>query len=348
MQKTVTVIIPCWNEKTSIGQCLDSIVDNGYPLELLEILVVDGLSDDGTREIIHEHGQTHRCIHLVDNPKRHIPSALNIGIRQSQSDIIIRLDGHSILEKDYISNCIDLLTDHDAANVGGIIKTIPRRHTLMARMIAYSISHPFGVGLSHFRLAKKGPIRPVDTVPFGCFKRELFSEIGYFDENLPNTEDIDFNLRIKKAGKKIILSPHIVSYYYARGTLKEFVKHNYRNGFLVTAPLRFNKVNFSARHLIPIVSLFTLCGMLLVGLYYKIAWWLLEALIGCYVLLDLYFSFKAFRRMKSLGFLVFMPFMFPLLHLSYGLGSLLGLFPVVWTKLTGKRKPANGSIRASQ
>lgn len=332
-QPTVSVIIPCRNEKHYINRCLDSIIKNGYPQNLLEVIIADGFSDDGTREIIHQYSQKYKFIFMIDNPKRHLVAALNLCIKKSTGDIIVRLDGHTTMTPNYISKCIETLEKYDAANVGGIIQTIPSQDTVIANAIAYSISHPFGVGLSHYRLAKKNKVRIVDTVPFGCFRRDLFSKIGYFDEELVRVEDIDFNLRLKKAGEKIVLNPEIVSCYYSRATFNEFWKHNFANGILITEPLAKNKINFSARHVTPLLFLLGLVMIVILSFFSWHFKWLLGGLIGFYLCCNFYFSLKAAVRKKNPAYLFVMPLMFSSLHLSYGLGSLYGLWKALVNKI---------------
>lgn len=325
---SVSIVIPCRNEAKYIARCLDSIIDNGYPHALLEILVMDGLSDDGTREILSDYVKRYKFIRMIDNPRRAVPAALNIGIRASVGEVILRLDGHTLLGKGYIILCVSSLRKYNVANVGGIIKTMPGRETLIAKAIAYALSHPFGVGRSHFRL-ERSKICFVDTVPFGCYRRELFETIGYFDETLHRTEDFDFNQRIRRSGKKIILIPDIVSHYYARGTLKDFWKHNFDNGRLVTAPWAQGKMNFAVRHLTPLGAVIAM-GILTIGAFFvPNCAAVLMGLIALYFSADFYFSLKAVMRKKNIAYLPLMFFMYPFLHVSYGFGSIKGLMQVL-------------------
>lgn len=321
--KTVSIVIPCLNEERYIARCLDSVLHNEYAEGIVEIFVVDGMSTDGTRDIVRSYEARTSKVRLLDNPGRTAPAALNVGIGQASGDIIVRLDAHTTYSPDYIRKSVETLNEYGAANVGGIIKTLPSRDTMIAKAIALSISHFFGVGLSHFRLGKH-VIKYVDTVPFGCFRRELFDRIGMFDETLPRNEDIEFNRRIKKEGEKIVLTHEIVSYYYARGTLNEFWKHNFDNGFRVTAFLADGKINCSLRHMVPMLSLVLLAALALGCFRYSACCWFLAGLCGLYVTASLYFSFKTSLRQKNPLYIFLMPFMFAYLHVSYGLGTVWG------------------------
>jgi len=168
----VSVIIPCRNEEKFVGKCLDSIIQNEYPKDSIEVLVVDGLSDDRTREIVRHYSLRYPFIKLFDNAKKIVPSSLNIGIREASGEIIIRMDAHNEYEKDYIKKCVYYLEKYNADNVGGIWITRPGKETTVAGSIALALSHAFGVGNAYYRIGSKEP-RYVDTVPFGCYKREI-------------------------------------------------------------------------------------------------------------------------------------------------------------------------------
>ncbi|GJQ23461.1 MAG: hypothetical protein HBSAPP01_12510 [Candidatus Brocadia sapporoensis] len=208
---SISIIIPSRNEEKFIDKCLDSIIAQDYSKEKLEILVVDGMSNDKTREFIKGYSKQHRYIKLLDNPGKIVPTAMNTGIRDAHGEIIIRMDAHNIYEKDYVSKCVKYLQEYNVDNVGGIWVTLPGSNTLIAQSIAFALSHPFGVGNAYFRIGSKEP-RYVDTVPFGCYKREVFQRIGLFDEDLVRNQDDEFNLRLTKNGGKLLLVPDIVSY----------------------------------------------------------------------------------------------------------------------------------------
>src|SRR3989344_8498691 len=212
-ERFVTAIVPCLNEERHIAECLDSILANDYPKDKMEILVVDGYSKDKTLEIIKSKGEQFSVIRLLDNPRVITPAAMNIGIQNAKGDIIIKMDAHSVYAKDYISKCVEHLEESGADNVGGALQSIPAKNTLMARAIAICLSHVFGAGGSYFRTGSEEP-REVDTVAFGCYKREVFDRVGFYDERMEKTEDLDLNLKLRKVGGKIMLFPDIKALYY--------------------------------------------------------------------------------------------------------------------------------------
>jgi len=327
----VSLIIPCRNEEKFIGMCLDSVIVNDYPKDRFEVLVVDGMSKDGTREIVKGYVKEHPFIKLFDNPKKIIPSAMNIGIKNAMGEIIMKIDSHARYSEDYISKCVSFLFEYNADNVGGVIVALPRNNTTFGKAIVLSLSHPFGVGNSLFRIGSKKPIW-ADTVFSGCYKREVFKKIGPYDENIARSEDVLINSKLRKSGGKILLVPEIVSYYYARSNFWDFIKHNFDNGFWITYPIKFGKVLFSFRHLVPLAFISILIASLAMFFFFPIFAWLFLFILGLHCLINFYFSLKIAISKNNLGYLILMPIMFSALHTGYGLGSLWGLFKVVIPK----------------
>jgi len=325
----VSVIVPCRNEERFIGRCLDSIVAQDFPKDKMEIIVVDGYSEDGTKKIIEQYIKSYPLIKLLDNPKKITPAALNIGISQAQGEIIMKMDAHSTYQKDFISKCVKYLKDYNADNVGGAVIATPQENTFIAQAISFSLSHPFGVGDSYFRLGSIKP-RQVDTVAFGCFKKEVFKKIGLFNENLARIEDIEFNSRLRKAGGKILLMPDIVAYYYPKSTLSGFFKHNFEDGIWVTYSLKFSRFAFSIfswRHLAPFFFVLGLLGSFVLSFFLFQAKILFILIWGSYLLLNLFFSLKISLK-KGLKYLSVLPVAFVVRHVGYGLGSIWGLVKI--------------------
>jgi len=324
----VSIIIPCRNEEKFIGNCLDSIVLNDYPKKRLEVLVVDGMSEDGTKEIAKKYVQQYAFINILDNPKRIIPSAMNIGIRNAKGDIIMKMDAHSTYKEDYISKCIKYLYEYNADNVGGIWHMIPRENTLLGKSIVFALSTPFGAGNAHFKIGSKEP-RWVDTAPFGCYRKNVFNRIGLYDENIARSEDFNINSKLRRSGGKILLIPDIIIYYYTRSKFSEFCKHNFDNGFWITYPLKFFRTLFSWRHLLPLLFVLILISLIALSIFFPISLWLLLFIIASYILINFYFSCNITYKEKDLRYLILMPITFASIHLCYGLGSAWGLWKVI-------------------
>lgn len=319
----VSIVIPCRNEEKFIGKCLDSIVVSDYSKDRLEILVVDGMSEDGTRTTVQSYARKYLFIRLLDNLKKITPAAMNIGIANAKGEIIMRMDAHNTYPPNYISGLVGWLEKAQADNVGGVCFTVPATQTLMAEAIALALSHPFGVGNAYFRIGAKEP-RWVDTVPFGCYRREVFDQVGMFDEELVRNQDDEFNLRLLKRGGRILLVPNIVSYYYARDSLCKLWRMYYQYGYF--KPLVTRKVGgvLTIRQVIPAVFVLGLLVSGALAPWTAYSGWALCAIIFAYVVADLGSSIYVGFQRGVKGALA-TPFVFPVLHLSYGFGFLKGV-----------------------
>jgi succinoglycan biosynthesis protein ExoA len=229
--KLVSVIIPCYNEQKWIRSLLDSIKMQTYPLNSIEVIIADGGSSDKTTTIIQEFLNENKDLKvtIINNPKRIIPSAINLGIQASHGEIIVRMDAHSNPHEDYIERCVEILEDGIADNVGGVWEIQPGDDTWIAAAIAKAATLPIAVGDALYRHTNKPGY--VDTVPFGAFKREVLALVGFFNENLLTNEDYEFNTRIILNGGKVWLDPRIRSTYYARSTFSELAKQYWRYGY---------------------------------------------------------------------------------------------------------------------
>ena len=330
-----SIIIPCRNEEKFIDKCLDSIINQDYPKGKLEVLVIDGISEDKTREIIKSYAQKYSFIKLLDNPKRFTPFGLNVGIKNAKGEIIIRLDAHANYSSDYIRKCVENLRKYKVDNVGGIVKTLPSKNTLTAKAISLCLSHPFGTGNSYFRTGSKRT-RFVDTVFGGCYRKEVFDKIGLFNEKMTRSQDIEFNLRLRKKGGKILLVPDIISYYYPQSTLLGFLKHNFLDGIWVTYPLKFGIKLFSWRHITPVLFLAFLGCLFLFSFISRLFLFLFISVVSLYLILIIYFSFKVARKENDFRFMFLMPIVFLCRHIGYGFGSLWGLIKIFLEN--GKKK----------
>jgi len=330
----ISIIIPCRNEEKYIGQCLDSVISNDYPKDRLEVFVVDGASSDSTKKIIEGYLKQFPFIKLLENPKKIVPSAMNIGIAAAAGEIIMKIDGHAQYQKDYISKCVKYLGEYGADNVGGTIIALPRNKSLVGRGIARSLSTRFGAGDSLFRVGIEKPTW-ADTAFSGCYKKEVFKKIDLYDESIARSEDVAVNSRLIKAGGKILLAPDIVSRYYARSDLKSFMAHNFDNGFWITYPLKFKRAVFSLRHIVPLVFVLSLSGILGLRLALQalnvsrlladIALYGLVAELTLYLAANLYFSATDAIKEKDIRFLAIQPVIYLSLHIAYGLGSIWGI-----------------------
>jgi len=324
----VSIIIPCRNEKDFILRCLESLTKQDYPKDSLEVLVVDGSSEDGTKEIVAEFIKKNQFIRLLENPKRYTPIGMNIGIKEAKGEVIIRMDAHARYEKDYVSQCLKYLNKCKADNVGGAIKTLPSKDTIWAKAIAIVLSHPFGAGNSFFRIGSKNP-RWVDTVFGGCYRKEIFKKIGLFNERLIRSQDIELNQRIRKSGGKILLAPDIKSCYYSQSEFYGFLKHNFEDGLWTIYPMKFGVKIFSWRHLIPLAFVLTIIILAEFSSFSKIFFFLFLVVIILYLSVSILVSIFLATKEKNPALLMVLPVIFANRHFGYGFGSFWGLIRTI-------------------
>jgi len=329
---SISIIIPCRNERKFIGVCLNSVIANEYPKEKVEVLVVDGMSDDRTREVIETYTRRYPFIRLLINRKKITAAGLNKGIKEARGEYILWMSAHNEYSKDYVRQCLEHAARFEADNVGGIIKVVPRDDSFIGKSIALALSHPFGVGNSAFRTGTRKP-KLVDTVFGGCYKRKIFEEIGLFNESLIRGQDMEFSLRMKRAGYKTFLVPQIVSYYYARSDLKTYIQHNFINGLWAIMPMKFvSHMPVALRHLVPLIFSTSLVGLGLLSLVSLLLFRVFLLVFIVYLLTNSYFSIKVALKERDWRCAFLMPFSFALLHISYGFGSFLGLLRVIPSK----------------
>lgn len=333
--KTVSIIIPCRNEEKYIGRCLDSLLVNDYPREALEIFVIDGMSTDQSRAIANGYCQKYTFIKMIDNPWHIKPKALNIGIKSTKSDVVIRIDAHAAYSKDYISKLVHGLFQHNADNIGGVRETYSG-DTPMAKAVAVGISHPFSVGNAYWRTGTKD-VRKVDTVFCGCYRREVFDRIGLFNEKLIRTQDKEFNSRLMKNGGTIILDPSVRCTYFPRTKLADYVKWNFTGACWLFYAKRFTSIKMASwRNYVPLAFLFySLFFLTMVfGTIPNQAGKIIIAMpLLVYLFLSLWFSAEISFKKKDLLYMPLLFLIFPATHYSYALGSLYG---VIKARVLGK------------
>jgi glycosyltransferase involved in cell wall biosynthesis len=343
----VTVIVPCRNEGRWIEACLQSIVDNDYPKDRIEILVVDGMSRDETRQVIESVAARHPTIRLVSNEKLIAPAAMNLGIAAAKGSVIVRMDAHVEYPGDYISSLVRLLLQSGADNVGGLCQTLPANDSAVAQAVAIGMSHPLGVGNSHFRIGTAED-RWVDTVPFGCYRREVFDRIGMFDEELVRNQDDELNLRLIRRGGRILLSPRIVCKYFARDSLVKLWRMYYQYGYF--KPLVVRKVGgvMTLRQLAPPLLVLGLAVTAILGALslamlpypWKFAAPLAFAMLAGSYLLAIAACAAAAGRKHGLAVAAALTAVFPALHFSYGLGYLRGGIEFLLLRRSRRRSAA--------
>ncbi len=328
---SVSIIIPCYNEQSTIRELLEAIYRQTYPRAEMEVVIADGMSTDRTRDEIAAFSALHPdlAITVVDNPKRHIPAALNLALKAAKGTIILRLDAHSRPYPDYVERSVADLEAGFGENVGGVWEIHPSAQTWAARSIAVAAAHPLGVGDALYRHTDKAA--SVDTVPFGAFKRELLALVGYFDETLLTNEDYEFNARIRARGGKVWLDPAIRSVYLARPTFGALAKQYWRYGYWKYRMLQRNPKTLRWRQALPPLFALSLISLAGLGLVWQVFWWLLAAEAGLYLLVLGAAGLRSAAKRRAAFLLAGLPLAISVMHTAWGSGFLWsiikGIFP---------------------
>ena len=319
----VSVIMPVYNEASFVERSMRALLSQSYPKQKMEIIIADGMSTDNTREVIKQTGEDAEVqIILIDNPGRIAPTGLNCALERAKGDIIIRVDGHCEIEGDYVSNCVNHLRGKKADGVGGPIETIGE--TIRASAISLAMSSTFGVGGSAFRTINDREMY-VDTVAFPGYTREIIEKAGPFNEELVRNQDDEYNYRIRKLGGRILLSPDIRSRYYSRSTLKSLWRQYFQYGFWKVRVFQLHPRQMSMRQFVPAIFVMSLLISIVFATFSSLGKWALIILVASYLTANLAASLTVGLR-KRPSVLPLLSISFGILHISYGLGFLTGLF----------------------
>ena len=331
----ISIIIPIYNEEKYIKSCIESIIKSDYKKEDMEVLLVDGMSSDGTREIIKIFQKKYSFIRVLDNKKKIAPIAMNIGIKHARGDFIFIISAHASYAKNYFTKLTKHSIKLDADCVGPILITDVKNKNSKSNSIKEILSHKLGVGNASFRTGS-AEIIEVDTVAFGCYRKEVFEKYGLYNEELVRNQDIELNKRIIHGGGKIYLVPDVKSTYYARENFSDLAKNNYGNGKwnILTAYLTKTLNSLSLRHFIPLLFIFSLLVPILLYPFFSQSLYMIIMSLFSYSTLVIITSLKLKNSANSFIHLVLSFFV---LHFSYGVGSLVGVFSVVKKLLKGEK-----------
>lgn len=321
----ISVVCPVYNEEKHIDGCIESILAQDYPQDRMEVLLIDGRSTDRTRERLQAYSEKYPFIRWYDNPCKYVPQALNIGIGNAKGEVIIRLDAHCMYPSDYFSVLVRNLYRLGADNVGGVWKTVPGTSSGLGLAMAIASSHGFGVGNS---LHKTGAdhIQQVDTVPFGCFRREVFDRIGLFDEELIRNQDDEFNARIVQSGGRIFLIPQLEIVYKARDRMSKLLKMYFQYGLFKPLVNKKLKKPASIRQFVPVFFVAGVFAGLPLSIFFPVIRWVYIGVLSLYFLTGFLIGIRQASKHKKPSLAYLLPIMFFLIHLSYGCGYWKGIF----------------------
>ena len=331
----ISIVIPTFNEEKYIASCLDSIVEADYAHEKMEIFVVDGMSEDGTRQIVQKYHDKYTFVKLIENEQRHTPIGMNLGIQASSGEFVFILSAHAAYGADYFTKLVENIEHLEADCVGGVLLTDVKNTNAKSSSIKEVLMHKFGVGDATFRTGCD-EVMEVDTVAFGCYRKSTFDKYGLFDEKLIRNQDIELNKRIINAGGKIYLIPEVECTYFAREAFTPLAKNQYQNGFwnMLTAYYTKTFNSLSLRHFIPLIFVVSLLFPLLLSLVSPKVLWIAFISLVSYLSLVIIISIRLKNSSNSIGYLIMS---FLTLHLSYGIGSLMGIVSVITKYSKGEK-----------
>ncbi len=314
--------MPIYNEEDFIARSLRAVLTVDYPPALLEVLIADGMSTDATRAIIAETAAQHPdvTVTVLDNPQRSVPAGLNLLIKQAQGEVIVRVDGHTIIEPDYVRQCVAALQRTDAVNVGGRMDATGCGR--IGEAIALATSSPFGVGGARFHYSTSEEW--VDTVYMGAWRRATFHRAGLFDEEMVRNQDDEFNYRLRAMGERILLCPSIRSRYYCRSSLRSLFRQYFQYGLYKVRVLQKHPRQMRLRQFVPAAFVVAIIGTTILAIFCPVGRAMLAALVGIYALSSLTTSVHISQQ-HGWRHLPILPIAFATLHVSYGLGFLTGL-----------------------
>jgi glycosyltransferase involved in cell wall biosynthesis len=317
----VSVLMPVRNEAYYIRRALRAVLQQDYPAASMEVLVIDGLSTDGTRSILRSIKKTDPRIRIIDNPKMIVPTGLNIGIREARGEVIVRVDGHCELDRHYVSRCVSHLREDNIDVVGGPLETIGE--TPVARIIALAMSSRFAVGGSAFRTVTDRSML-TDTVAFPASWSSLIRRAGHLDEELVRNQDDEYNYRLRGMGAKILLAPDVRCRYYSRGSLASLWRQYFQYGFWKVRVLQKHPFQMQARQFVPGLFVLSLAVSLATSLLWHPAIWVFAAIVSAYLAANL---IESLTKSATLSWrtVALLSLSIAAIHLAYGLGFLTGL-----------------------
>jgi glycosyltransferase involved in cell wall biosynthesis len=329
--------MPVRNESAYIQSSVQAVINQDYPRDRLEVVIADGMSRDGTRDEIRALQQQDARITLIDNPGLFAAAGLNRAMEAARGEIIVRVDGHCQIARDYVQRCVDHLLQGGVQGVGGPIETVGQ--TLVAGAIAAAMSSRFGVGGSAFRTIK-GRSLVADTVPFPAYTRAAIDAAGPYDEELIRNQDDEYNYRLRKLGGKILLAADVHAQYTSRSTLAALARQYYQYGFWKVRVMQKHRRQMQPRQFVPALFVIALFLSLCLAAFWSWAAWLWGAVSGAYIAANVFASVTTASR-TNWKYLAILPLAYAIVHVAYGVGFLTGLiwFANRWTNAEQLRRP---------
>ena len=324
---TVSLCVVAYNEEVFLPNLLKDLLNQTYPHELIEIVLVDGKSLDRTRKIMEEFkamNDTFMSVQVLNNPKRIQAAGWNIAISNAIGDVIIRIDAHTHIPTEFTSKNM-ILQEKGEYVTGGVRPCLIEESTAWRNTLLEVENSLFGSSISKSRHSSEKQY--VKSMFHAAYRKEVFEEVGLFNEKLLRTEDNEMHYRIRKAGYKFYFDPDIISYQYARSSLKKMIKQKYGNGYWIGLTLGVCPGCISVYHLVPLAFVL---GIVITSIMTVLGFWQLGAIMwGAYFSFTVISTVISIINKKKNKWILCMPFLFLVLHICYGIGTAVGLCRLV-------------------
>lgn len=331
----VSFIIVAYNAEKVINDCLNSLNKQTYQHNNIEVILVDSNSEDKTKVLMNEFKRNfdkdYNRIVVIDNPKKTLPCGWNVALKQAKGDVILRVDAHTIYPKDFIEKNINEINKGEDI-VGGQCISITKRDSQWEKVLLAAEESIFGCGIADFRRKKER--KYVDTLAFAMYRKKIFDEVGYYNENLARTEDNEMHYRMRKAGYKFLLSPEIVTYRYARSTLKDMIKQKYGNGKWIGITMSYCPKCFSIYHLVPILFVLAIIFSAIMAMFQMPIF--IISLFTVYTVFNIINLILVIVKNRFCISYLMLPVILFTLHCAYGIGTMVGI-----AKIMKNRKKTN-------
>lgn len=326
----VSFCVIAYNEEKNLDSLFSDIKNQNYPHSKMEVIFVNAMSTDKTKQMMERFAKEDNGfirVKVVDNPRKLQAAGWNIAIKEAKGDVILRIDAHTVIPKDFVANNIRCIESGENVT-GGPRPNIPEESTPWKHTLYLAETSMFGSSIAPYR--KSHHKTYVKSVFHGAYRKEVFEKAGLFNENLGRTEDNEMHYRIRKAGYKICYDPKIISYQHSRGTWREMIRQKYGNGFWIGLTLGICPGCFSVYHFVPlafIIALFISALLAICGIK-----WILAGLLLAYILIDLVMSILSVKKQKLYLYYFMLPVIFLSLHIAYGVGTLVGIIKMPFWK----------------
>lgn len=327
----VSFIIIAYNAEKFLDKSLNSLKKQNYPHKDIEVILVDGMSEDRTKQIMEEFSEQNKSefkdIKILENKGKTLPRGWNVALKEVTGEAIIRVDAHTFFDENFISNNVMEIQNGENI-VGGKCISVTQTNNWKEKLLLIAEESIFGCGIADFR--RKEEKEYVSTLAFAMYRKKVFDDVGLYNENLARTEDNEMHYRMKQKGYKFLLSPNIKSYRFARSDLKGMIKQKYGNGKWIGITLKYCPKCFSIYHFIPFLFVIgILFSIIMSCIGFPIFFYLLA---GAYLLFNiLNLIFITIKNKFSITYLL-LPFIFLILHLSYGIGTVVGIIKALFIK----------------